>query len=297
MIRSLLLSVLWLAPMQEPEQTPPKAAPQEPSEKEKSGRSKTGRHDPSSWWKHMSEEEREQARLRWQRYCKMSPESKAELERRHELIKKETERMIQEMPAADRDALMKLDSQQREQKIHHLLRARLKEKAASGELPGPPTSTDFRNQPLEERLRNSKDFLDQRRMSRLQREVDRAVEEGWLGKKAAEFYSNLAPEEVQKELMRFKQWRLLDYFNSKDKWKELGIDDAERKRLSALPPEDFLQQMRKYHRRDGRGGRHADGGRRRSEEKVGGDSPPPEKGERKNKSESDDEGRQRHRWR
>lgn len=276
----LSLIVLSLAPMAIPNQDPvtPKkdaeAAPEDgqgeaakgqSGETEKdSGRTrgswkKHGKNgDPRSWWNQMSEEQREEARARWQRYRKMSPDSKAEMDRRLEMLKRETEQMMLELPAEEREALMNMEKEQRDRKIHRMLRHRLKEKAKREGNPTGPPPPAFDGQPLEERLQGSKEQLEQRRLNRLQREVDRAVEEGWLGPRAAEFYRTLPPEEVEKEMMRFHKWRVLDHFERGDRWKELGIDDAKRKEITALPPQEFMEHMRQYRpkRGEGRGGEH-----------------------------------------
>ena len=61
---------------------------------------KSGKNgDSHSWWGQMGEEQREQAKMRWQRYREMSPDSKAEMERRLEMLKRETEQMLLELPA------------------------------------------------------------------------------------------------------------------------------------------------------------------------------------------------------
>lgn len=224
--------------------------------------------DPRSWWNQMNEEQREQAKLRWKRYREMSPESKAEMERRLEMLKRETEQMMLELPAEEREALSKMTEGERDRKIRKMLRKRLKEKADLDGHPLSPPPHAFDGQPLEERLQGSKEHLEAMRLNRLQHEVDRAVHEGWLGPRAAEFYRTLPPDEVEKELMRFHKWRVLDHFNRNKRWKELGIDNAERKRITALPPEQFMEHMRQYRpkrgegRKDGRGfrgGRRGDG--------------------------------------
>ncbi len=259
----------------------PKAEQQEPDEKARDRGRRPGRYgesgrgpkngDPRRWWDQMSPEEREEAKARWKRYRDMSPDSKAELDRRLEMLKRETEQMMLELPAEEREKLAAMGEEERNRKIHRMLRKRMKDRAAAeGHPPGPPPEGDLGNLPLEERLQGSKKQMEEMRLHRLQREVDRAVHEGWLGPKAAEFYRTLPPEEVEQEMMRFHKWRVLDHFAQGNKWKELGIDDAERKRITALPPKEFMEHMRKY--RPKRGERRGPRGRR-------GEGPPPKDGE------------------
>ncbi len=210
--------------------------------------------DSHSWWKQMSEEQRQQAKMRWKRYREMSPDSKAEMDRRLEMLRRETEQLLLEMPAEEREALSKLSVEERDRKIRKLLRKRMKEKAGSDEHRQGPPPRGFEGQPLEQRLEGSKEHLESMRLDRLQREVDRAVHDGWLGSRAAEFYRTLPPEEVEKELMRFHKWRLLDHFERGKRWKELGIDNAERKRITALPPKEFMEHMRQFRPKHGERG-------------------------------------------
>jgi hypothetical protein len=74
--------------------------------------------------------------------------------------------------------------------------------------------------------------------------MERAVSEGWIGRSAAEFYRDLPPEAIHAELMRIRQWRIIDGFNRGNAWPELGIDPEGQEKLLAMPPGEFFRFLK-----------------------------------------------------
>ena len=126
MISPLVFALLILGqdpPAINPEVTPraepaPKAeAPASEADPSKGGKSsgqkdrrrKHGRpNNPEArrWWDGLSEHERAEASRKFKRYRDLPPEPKAELDRRHEFIKRETAAMLSEIPSLEREAIM-----------------------------------------------------------------------------------------------------------------------------------------------------------------------------------------------
>ena len=322
MINSLVFALLVLAqdpPASNPESTSraksvPKAespaSQVDPSQggksegqKDRRGRrGRSTRPEANRWWDGLSEQERVEARRKFKRYRDLPPEPKAELDRRHELIKRETAAMMKEMPEVEREALMGLKPEVRNKSIQGLLQRRLKERLPNeAEHPGRPPQGEFRGQSFEERLRDSKKAIDETRFRRLGKEIEWAVDEGWIGQRAAEFYRELPPEAIHAELMRIRQWRLIDRFNRDHAWPELGVDAEGKEKLLAMPPGEFFHFLnnhgpaKEFRRRnpksnDRRGGgsrtdrRDPRPGERKAERPGKGDGPkerPPRDGKRR----------------
>ncbi|MCH2100596.1 MAG: DUF3106 domain-containing protein [Planctomycetes bacterium] len=233
---------------------------QRPAGKQKSGdKQKDSRHmnreDAQRWWGGLSEEERGQARDRMKRFREMSPEARRELQRRVELLHAVGEEVVVGMDAERRENFDALPREERGRIHQEMVRAALKKR---GEDMGGGEDS-LQKGGFEDRLRHTREKREERARKHHQRELGKAVEDGWLSKKAAEKLRAGSPENLSEALCQVRQWRMVEHFDAKGLWQKLEIDDAEQGRIKALPPREFLEELRKrsalLRDRDRRGGR------------------------------------------
>lgn len=282
-----LLAFAWQAetpPTQEPVPAETPAPKQEGKgerkrgggDKQKEKRGGMTREEAQRWWESLSEEERQQARERMKRFQEMSPEARRELERRAELLRTVGEEVIAGMNEEQRKNFDALPREERARMHRELVRAKLKEQGEN--IDG---WEDFPQRGgFEDRLRQSREKREEWAQKRRQRELDRAVEDGWLSKKAAEQLRTGSPQKLEEALDQVRQWRMIEHFDEKGLWEKLEIDEAEQKRLKELPPREFLDEMRKrsapLRERGRRGNRGGDGPPRgEGPPRSRGDHPPP----------------------
>lgn len=291
-LTTTLLTFAWQTEtpaVQEPapaEVPAPKKKTQQGGKKKEADRSQRGdkqkdprkmtREEAQRWWESLSEEERQQARERMKRFQEMSPEARRELERRAELLRTVGEEVIAGMSEEQCKEFDALPREERARVHRELVRAKLKEQGEN--IDG---WEDFPQRgKFEDRLQQSREKREEWAKKRHQRELDRAVEDGWLSSKAAEKLRAGSPEKLEETLDQVRQWRMIEHFDEKGLWEKLEIDEAEQKRLKALPPREFLDEMRKrsapLRERGRRGNRGGEGPPRGEGPQRGrGEGPPP----------------------
>lgn len=258
-----LLALAWQAETPRAQEAPPVEAPapkqrgvedkKRGGERQKDPRRMT-REEAQRWWEGLSEEERQQARERMQRFREMSPEARRELQRRAELLRAVGEEVVAGMAEVQRKDFDALPREERARVHRELVRAKLKELGEN--IDG---WEDFPQRgAFEDRLRHSREKREEGSEKRRQRELDRAVDEGWLSAKAVERLRAGSPEKMKEALDQVRQWRMIEHFDKKGLWEKLKIDETEQGRLKELPPREFLDEMRKrsahWRKRDKRGG-------------------------------------------
>lgn len=242
------------------------------SDQQKKDPRRMTREEAERWWEGLSEEERKQARERMKRFQEMSPEARRELQRRAELLRTVGEEVIASMNEEQRKNFDALPRDERDRVHRELVRAKLKEQGENIDGWEDMPSRDG----FEDRLRHSREKREQWAKKRRERELEKAVEDGWLSKKAAEKLRTGSPEKLEESLDQVRQWRMIEHFDENEIWKKLEIDEAEQKRLQALPPREFLDELRKRSAPLRERGRR--GGRRNGEGPPRGEGPPPERG-------------------
>jgi len=244
---------------------------QQPADKQnKPAKPNHGDEGAEAWWKSLSDEEKKAARKRWKDYRELNPEARAEMDRRAQLLREQMREVLSELTPEQRAEFEALPSQQRMQRMHQMLRVRLEERAKNGEsnreLPPPPPG--HKKRPLEERLEWSKERFDASRLERMQRDLRRAVKEGWVTEQAAASLKGLPADQLEPHMERIRHLRMLNWLDEKGGWKRLGVPEKERDELRALAPDQFIETMRergyvKKHRRGGGGPREGGPPRRR----------------------------------
>ncbi len=237
---------------------------QQSDRKRGSGRPRMSREEAQRWWEGLSEQEKQKARERMQRFREMKPEAQKELARRTELLRTVGKEVFAEMSAEQRASYDKLPEEERVRVHQALVRKKLAECGENIEGWNAPSS----DRPLEDRLRHSQEQRDEWRKKRTERDLGRAVEEGWISKKAAEQLRKGSSEALSAQLDQVRQWRMIEWFDKEAVWEKMGIDASERERIIGLDPKLFLEEMRKHSsalrgpgERGDRGGRR-NGGRR-----------------------------------
>ena len=230
------------------------------------------REEAARWWEGLSEEEKEKARERMKRFREMSPEARKELERRTQLLRTVGEEVIAGMNPEQRKNFDKLPPPERERVHRELVRKALKERGEDvdgwGEMPPPRGG-------FEDRLRWSREQREEWRKKRRERELERAIEDGWLSKKAVARLREQPPEKIDAELDQVRQWRTIEWLDENDGWAKMEVDEKKRAELVALPPQEFFEQLREcsgpLRERGRRGGSRGSRGN--------GEGPPPRPGE------------------
>lgn len=226
------------------------------------GRPRMSREEAQRWWEGLSEEEKKKARERMQRYREMKPDAQKELARRTDLLQTVGKEVIAEMTVEQRASFDKLPEAERVRVHQALVRKKLAESGENVEGWEAPSS----DRPLEDRLRHSQEQRDEWRKKRTERDLERAVEDGWISTKAAEQLRKGSSESLHARLDQVRQWRMVEWFDKEGAWEKMSIDAAERERILGLEPKPFFEEMRKHSnalRGPGeRGGRRNSGGRR-----------------------------------
>jgi len=249
---------------QEPEKDKSAKRPNADSQSERKrgeGRPRMSREEAQRWWEGLSEEEKKKARDRMKRYREMKPEAQKELARRTELLRTVGKEVIAEMTAEQRASYDKLPEEERARVHQALVRKKLAECGENIEGWNAPSS----DRPLEDRLRHSQEQRDEWRKKRTERDLDRAVEDGWISKKAAEQLRKGSIETLNARLDQVRQWRMVEWFDKEAAWEKMGIDAAERERIIGLEPKPFMEEVRKRSsalRGPGERGGRRNGGRR-----------------------------------
>jgi hypothetical protein len=239
------------------------------------GRPRMSREEAQRWWEGLSEEEKQKARERMQRYREMKPDAQKELARRTELLRTVGKEVIAEMSAEQRASFDKLPEKERSRVHQALVRKKLAEPRENVEGWEAPSS----DRPLEDRLRHSQEQRDEWRKNRTERDLERAVEDGWISKKAAEQLRKGSSEALGARLDQVRQWRMVEWFDKEAAWEKMGIDAAERERITGLEPKPFMEEMRKHSRAlrgSGERGGRRNGGRRPDGPPREGEGPPHE---------------------
>lgn len=257
------------------------------------GPPRMSREEAQRWWEGLSEEEKKQARERMQRFREMQPEAQKELARRAELLRTVGQEVLDGMSAEERAAFDKLPPNERMRKHQALVRKKLAERGENVE----DWERSSQSGPLEDRLKRSQKQREEWRKKRTERDLTRAVEDGWISAKAAEQLRKGAPEVLESRLDQVRQWRMTEWFDQESAWEKMGIDAAERERIIALEPQAFFDEVRKRSgklKRSGdrgdrsgrRPGRRHDGPPREGESRDGAkqdgvkrEGPPPKKGD------------------
>jgi hypothetical protein len=225
------------------------------------GRPRMSREEAQRWWEGLSEEGKQKARERMQRYREMKPEAQKELARRTELLRTVGKEVLAEMSEEQRASYDKLPEEERARVHQALVRKKLAECGENIEGWEIPSS----DRPLEDRLRHSQEKRDEWRKKRTERDLARAVEDGWISAKAAEQLRKGSSEALSARLDQVRQWRMIEWFDKESAWEKMGIDAAERERILGLEPKPFMEEMRKHSsalRGPGERGGRRNGGRR-----------------------------------
>jgi hypothetical protein len=266
----------------EAKQEPGKNAESQAERKRGESRPRMSREEAQRWWEGLSEEEKQKARERMQRFREMKPDAQKELARRTELLRTVGKQVIAEMTAEQRASFDKLPGEERARVHQALVRKKLAECGENVENWEAPSS----DRPLEDRLRHSQEQRDQWRKKRTERDLERAVEDGWISQKAAEQLRKGSSEALDARLDQVRQWRMIEWFDEKGVWENMGIDAAARERIIALEPKPFFEEMRKHsdaqrgtgERGTGERGGRRSGGRRPDGPPREGEGPPAEGG-------------------
>lgn len=221
--------------------------------------------DPKKWWDQQTPEHREEMRKRMEAYRNMPEEARAEMERRRDLVKQERKLILKNLSEEDRAAYDALNWHGRRRFLDERLRARLEAQGEELRTRFPGAAELGHNPDFQERFRESRRFLTKERGEQIRQEIQKAVDDGWLGKRTATWLANAGVEESMAVLGEIRKWQFMEQAAENGLWEGSGIDEQERLDLLSLPAPEFFREVG-----NAMGWRHGKGGRRH-----GGEGRPP----------------------
>lgn len=225
--------------------------------------------DSKRWWDEQTPEHREEMRKRMEAYRNMPEEARAEMERRRDLVKQERKLILKNLSEEDRATYEALDKREQRRFLDERLRARLEAQGKELRTRFPGAEELGHNPDLHERFRESRRFLTKERGEQIRQEIQKAVDDGWLGERTAIWLANAGVEESMAVLGEIRKWQFMEQAAENGLWEGSGIDEQQRLNLLSLPAPEFFREVG-----NAMGWRHGKGGRRH-----GGEGRPPRDGE------------------
>jgi len=256
--------------------------------------------ESSSWWDQQTPEQREKMRQRMDAYRQMPEEARTELKRRRELVKKERTDILENLSEEEQAGYQALDKHEQRRFLDERLRTRLEAQGKELRIRFPDAEALQGHGDFSERFRESRRFLSKERGEQIRKEIAKAVEDGWLGPRTANWLERAGIEESMAVLGEVRKWQFIERASEEGFWEQEEIDEARRGELLRLPPPEFFRAVRGMMPRDprfgpgprgggppedhragaGRPGEGHPGAGRPGEGRPGDGGPPPRRGDR-----------------
>ncbi len=216
--------------------------------------------DPKKWWDEQTPEQREKMRKRMEAYRNMPAEARAEMERRRDLVKQERKLILKNLSEEERAAYDALGKREQRRFLDERLRARMEAQGEELRTRFPGAEELGHNPDLHERFRESRRFLTKERGEQIRLEIQKAVDDGWLGERTATWLANAGVEESMAVLGEIRKWQFMEQATENGLWEGSGIDEQQRLNLLSLPAPEFFREVGSAMGwRHGKGGRHHKG--------------------------------------
>jgi len=190
----------------------------------------------------LSPEERERIRRHFQEFRNLPPEAREELRRRYQALEEERRAIWEHLPPERRAELEKLPPERRHRVIDEAVRKRLTEQSGRLRRVLPPDVVEeLEGLPLPERIRRTRELVDQHRREQMREHLEKAIEQGLLGPLAREWFADTPLPEAMQVLSRLEKWHVLRMARKNGTFDRFGLDEGERKRLESLPPDQFFR--------------------------------------------------------
>jgi len=199
--------------------------------------------DSKQWWDEQTPEHREEMRKRMEAYRNMPEEARAEMERRRDLVKQERKLILKNLSEEDRATYEALDKREQRRFLDQRLRARLEAQGEELRTRFPGAAELGHNPNLHERFRESRRFLTKERGEQIRQEIQKAVDDGWLGERTAIWLANAGVEESMAVLGEIRKWQFMEQATENGLWEGSGIDEQQRLELMSLPAPEFFREV------------------------------------------------------
>ncbi|MFQ5748993.1 MAG: DUF3106 domain-containing protein [Planctomycetota bacterium] len=195
-------------------------------------------------FKKLSPEERERIRRHFQEFRNLPPEAREELRRRFQALEEERRSIWEHLPPERRAELEKLPPERRRRVIEEAVRKRLTEQSGRLRQVLPPDVVEeLEGLPLPERIRRTRELVENHRREQIRGHLEKTIEQGLLGPLAREWFADTPLPEAMQVLSRLEKWQVLRLARKNGLFDRAGLDEGERKRLEALPPEQFFRVL------------------------------------------------------
>lgn len=251
---SVWLLCLAMAPQAVPDAavvTPPTLPrelqePQARPGRTQSGRSKPTREEMETWWNGLGEEEREMYQRRWSVVCEMRPDMREEMKQRHTLLREEREQILENFSAAERQQFQQMDPHQQRMLLDGLAHEALRQRGEALAQRFPEAGQLLEPQQMEVRIQRAQRLLEEERGPQVREEIQRALEQGWIGEAAAAWLMKAPLHEAMEVVAEVRRWQFLAEAEQRGLWEELGLNEEERRSLMKLPARDFFRTLRHH---------------------------------------------------
>lgn len=201
-----------------------------------------------AWWQQLSPEERERLRQRWSQYRDLSPERREALRKRFETVEQERSMTWRRLGESERLQFEGWDERARRHWLDERVKERIRERGRELERREPELCDRLRRLPPEDRMRHSERFLREEHVDQARSELEKAVEEGWIGPAAAEWLRQAPPHELLTSVGQIHRWRFLQRAEREGFWEKHRVPPEERARMLELPTPFFFDEVRRLER-------------------------------------------------
>ena len=244
MMGSLFLALcLWM-------QTPAPAISVDPStqapqaQAQQSQAQRPSPEEVQRWWQGLSEREQLDYRERLQRYRELQPTMREELERRHQLLRAERRRIVENLSAAERAEFDKLKRDERRRFVDQRAETNLRRRGERLEREFPGLGPPRPQEDWTERHRRMSRAFEKRRAPQVRAAIVKAASTGWIGPTAAKWLETAPIHEAMAALGEVHKWQFLQQAHEQGLWEEIGFDEKRRRELTAMPALEFFQAVR-----------------------------------------------------
>ncbi len=198
-----------------------------------------------AWWEQLDPQQRERMQERWSEFQRYSPESREEMRQRHEALEGERSIAFRRLHEEERARFEGMNDVERRRFLDERVRERSHGRCEKWQGRFGDKLSDL--SPEESRRRMER-FAREAHGDRAQRDLDQAVEDGWLGPAAANWLRGAPPEQMFEAIGQVHRWRFYERADREGFWERHQIGPEERSRMLELPVPHFFEEVNRLER-------------------------------------------------